>query len=78
MSTWTEIKHNYWLHNEGKYAISIYQGGNWYFKIIDRSNGRSIKEVYIALKHEDEARDYIQNLLFINQDADAFVKTLVR
>ncbi len=76
MGDWKETKHNYWIHSKGKYAITIYQRGNWHFKVEDIEKGRQVTSVYLALKKENDARTYMQNLLFINQDVDNFVKML--
>ena len=76
---WTESQHNYWVDASNKYGLKLQASGNYSLKITDLHNGgKIIVSVYLGIRKEDEARAYMYNLLFINQDADALVARLKR
>jgi len=76
MNIWIESEHNYWTDDKGKYGLKITSRGNWWLEVEDVKNRRKIVSVYLALRTEEEARGYMDFLLFVNQDADALIANL--
>ena len=76
MSIWTESKHNSWIDNEGKYRLTIISRGNWYLNVDNARTNTRIVQVYLGLPNEAMAREYMANLLFVNQDSDFLVVNL--